>query len=88
MVGRNGFSQLTVVEMRAREVGVCSPVGTLGVAATATLWQSAPQRHFGDGVVAHNQPLAPFPTDEVYNPSLLFNLLTLPWAAPALRLAG
>ncbi|RPJ54578.1 MAG: hypothetical protein EHM12_13665 [Dehalococcoidia bacterium] len=49
--GRNGFTQLTVAEKRTREVGVCSPGGTLGVAANPTLWQSAPPGHFGYGVV-------------------------------------
>ena len=92
--GRIGFTQLMIEKMWISEVGGCSPVVAnfvrLGVAANPSLWQATPRCHFGYGVyrVLHDQPLAPFLTHEVYDPSHMFNLLTLPWAAPAVRLAG
>ena len=94
LLGHNGFTQLMIEEIWISEVGVCSPVGAnfvrLGVAANPSLWQTTPQCHFGYGVyhILHDQPLAPFLTHEVYNPSRMFNLLTLPWAVPTVRLAG
>ncbi len=45
MPGRNGFTQLMIEEMRAGEVGVCSPVGIMDVAANPSLWQTTPQCH-------------------------------------------
>ena len=62
----------------------------MDVAANPSLWQTTPQCHFGYGVyrVLYDQPLTPFLTHEVYDSSHMFNLPILPWAAPAVRLAG
>jgi len=35
-------------------------------------------------LVTAYQPLWPLPTDEMFNPSHMFNLPVFPWAAPAL----
>jgi hypothetical protein len=83
-MGRNGLTQLIEAEKRAGEVGVCLPVRALGV-ATVRSQQSSASRTL---LVTACQPLWPFPTDEMFDPSHLFNLPVLPWAAPALRLAG
>jgi hypothetical protein len=77
-----------IEKMWMSEVVVCPPVRAnfvrLCVAANPSLWQTTPQCHFGYGVyrILHDQPLAPFLTHEVCNPSRMFNLLTLPWGRP------
>jgi hypothetical protein len=62
------------------DVGCCCQRYPLAVRPTVPFWRRRCR--------CLDQPLAPFPTDEVDDPSPIFNLLTLPWAAPALRLAG
>ena len=82
-MGRNGLTQLIEEEKRTSEVGVCLPVRALGV-ATVRSRQSSASRTI---LVAACQPLWPFPTHERCDPSHLFNLPVLPWAASASRLA-
>jgi len=62
-----------------------SPGGDYGCCCLPLSTDSPP--HVTILVTAY-QPLWPLPTDEMYTPSLMFNLPVLPWTAPASRLAG